>query len=197
MAADNSTGAFPLTNTASLDSAVVANLPGVGGGYSATVVGKSGDNGYALTEVYDNTATYTASSPRLVNLSCLTNIASGQGASLAVGFVLGGTTSKTVLIRVSGPTLAVAPFNIPGTMPDPTLTVTAGGKTLATNAGWGGDATIASTAAGLGAFAFAGPTTKDSAVLITLPPVNGGYSVSVSSASGTGGAVLVEVYEVP
>ena len=38
-AADNATGAFPLTNSSSLDSAVVISLPAVTGGYSATVGG--------------------------------------------------------------------------------------------------------------------------------------------------------------
>jgi hypothetical protein len=202
MAADNATGAFALTNTSSLDSAVVTSLPSVGGGYGAQVSGKSGDNGYALTEVYDDTPTNAyvyATSPRLVNLSCLTTVA--PGGSLNVGFVLAGANAaKTFLVRVSGPSIAVAPFNVPGTMPDPTLLIAPAStpsNIQISNAGWGGDPAIASVAASLGAFSFASASSNDSAALITLPIVTGGYSVTVTSASGAGGAVLVEVYEVP
>ena len=37
---------------------------------------------------------------------------------------------------------------------------------------------------------------KDSAVLITVPP-GVAYTVQVSSVSGTAGTVLAEIYEVP
>ena len=120
-AADTATGAFPLTVTTSLDSALVASLPPVSGGYSATVAGASGDGGYALTEVYDDTANYVATSPRLVNLSCLTSI--GATGTLDVGFVVNGTTSETLLVRVTGPALTLSPFSLTGTMPDPQLSV--------------------------------------------------------------------------
>ena len=195
--ADNATGAFALTNTASLDSALVANLPSVTGGYSATVASATHGTGYSLAEVYDDTATYTATTPRLVNLSCLTQLPASGGIN--VGFVIGGTTAKTVLIRASGPTLAAAPFNIPGSMPDPQLTVaplSSSTTVLATNAGWGGDTALSSTATAVGAFALTSLTSKDSATVITLQP-NVPYTVAVSSVTGAGGWVLVEIYEVP
>ena len=193
-AADNATGAFALTNPGSLDSAVVISLPGVNGGYSATVAGKSGDNGNALTEVYDDTPNYTPESPRLINLSCLTQIAAGD--TLDVGFVIEGATAKTVLVRVSGPALDTL-YGTPGTMPDPQLSVqpSDGSTVLASNAGWAGDSQIASVTASVGAFTWpSNPSGGDSAALVTLPP--GAYSVQVNSASGAGGAVLVEIYDV-
>jgi DNA-binding beta-propeller fold protein YncE len=194
-AADAATGAFALTNTSSLDSAVVANLPGVGGGYSATVAGASGDNGWALTEVYDDTANYTPASTRLINLSCLTQIPTA--GTLDVGFVIGGTTAKTVLVRVGGPALYTL-YNIAGVLPDPQLQVSPlsnSATVLAFNAGWGGNPQIASVAASVGAYAFPSASSLDSAALVTLPP--GPYTVQVSSKTGLGGTVLVEIYEVP
>ncbi len=198
-ATDTAVGAFALSNPASLDSALVTALPVSVGGYTATVAGKSGDSGYALTEVYDATAagTYTLATPRLVNLSCLTQIA--PGGTLTVGFVVGGSSAKTVLVRVSGPTLAALPFGIPGTMTDPQLTVqplSSASTTLAANTGWGGNTQTAAVAASVGAFAFVNASSRDSAAMVTLAP-GVPYTVQANSASGGGGLVLVEIYEVP
>ena len=91
------------------------------------------------------------------------------------GFVIGGTTAKTVLIRASGPALAVAPFNLGGTMSDPQLSVhgTVNGQdtVLATNAGWGGDPQIQAIANSLYAFGWS-VSSKDSAAVVTLAPGN-------------------------
>ena len=141
------------------------------------------------------TAGYTPASTRLVNLSCLTQI--GTGGTLDVGFVIGGATSKTVLVRVGGPALN-ALYNIPGVMPDPQLQVSPlsnSSTVLAFNAGWAGNLQIASAAASVGAYTFPSPSSLDSAALVTLPP--GAYTVQVSSKTGLGGTVLVEIYEVP
>ena len=66
---------------------------------------------------------------------------------------------------------------------------------LASNAGWGGDPQITAVSNSVFAFPLSNPASKDSVVLVTLPP--GGYTAVASSVSGTGGVVLVEVYEVP
>jgi hypothetical protein len=195
-AADTATGAFPLTNPASLDSAVVVSLPSVVGGYSATVAGKSGDNGEALTEVYDNTIDYTPAISRLVNLSCLTAVAAG--GTLDVGFVIGGSSAETLLIRAAGPALTAAPFDVSGAMPDPQLSVqplSNPNAPIATNAGWAGNAQVTLAESLTGAFSLSNPASKDSAVVVTLQP-GIPYVVAVSSVSGTGGLVLVEIYEV-
>jgi len=192
--ADNATGAFPLTNTSSLDSAVAVALPPVLGGYSAVVAGKSGDNGSALAEVYDDTTNYTSANTRLINLSCLTTVATG--GTLDVGFVIGGSTAKTVLVRAGGPILGSL-FGIAGAMADPQIQLLAqsgSSAILAANAGWGGNAQIASSAAGVGAYAWS-VVGLDSAVLVTLAP--GPYTVEVNSVSSGGGTVLVEIYDVP
>jgi hypothetical protein len=192
-AADSSTGAFPL-QAGSLDAALVTTL--TAGGYSVQVAGTG--PGSALTELYDTTpsAAYTATSPRLVNVSCNSQIAAG--GSLTTGFVVGGTTAKTVLIRASGPTLS-ASFGIAGTMLDPQIvlhtTVNGADSVLAANAGWGGDPQITAAGNSVSAFPFSSATSKDSAILITLAP--GSYTAVASSAAGGGGVALVEVYEIP
>ena len=188
-AADSATGAFAFSSTTSLDSAVVQSL--VSGSYTVQVVGNGSGVGTTLAEVYDNTTSYSLTSPRLVNLSCRQLVpANGM---LTAGFVINGDTSKTVLIRASGPTLTT--YGVPGVMPDPQINVYSGTTVIASNAGWAGDASIAGIANTIGAFPYASSTSKDSAVLITLAP--GSYTAQASSSSGTSGTTIVEVYEVP
>ena len=189
--AEAATGAFQLTPTTSLDAAVVQSLSSVQGGYTVQVQGNNNGVGNALAEVYDNTTNYTATSPRLVNLSCRQLVPAN--GTLTAGFVISGTTSKTVLIRASGPTLAS--YNVPGTMTDPQISVFSGTTVIASNAGWAGDTALATAAANVGAFPYASNTSKDSAVLMTLAP--GSYTVQATSVSGTAGVTLIEVYEVP
>jgi sugar lactone lactonase YvrE len=159
-AADTATGAFALTNPASLDSALVIPLPAIGGGYTVQVKGASGDSGNALTEVYDDSgSSYTVATPRLINISCIDQVPAG--GMLTAGFVISGSTSFVI----------------------------------ASNAGWGGNSQISSVAAAVGAFAWpTNPPGADSAVVLTLAP--GTYTAEVSSVSGAGGNVLIEVYEV-
>jgi len=188
-AADAATGAFTLPSITSLDAALVQTLPS--GGYTIQVAGKGAQVGNALAEVYDNTLSYTASSPRLVNLSCMQQVAAN--GLLTAGFAISGTTSKTVLIRASGPTLTT--FGVQNVMPDPQINVFNSNTTvIASNAGWAGDTSITAAQTAVGAFAFTSTTSKDSAVLITLAP--GSYSAQATSASGAAGTTLIEVYEV-
>lgn len=187
-------GAFPWTDATSLDSALVEALPA--GPYSAEVSGQLGDSGIALVEVYDATSNgaYTPASPRLINLSAREQVGTGGGILIA-GFVIGGQTARTVLIRASGPALAAAPFSLPGTLPDPQLQLFSVDGILATNAGWGGDPEISAAAAKVGAFTWSNASSGDSAFLVTLPP--GNYSAEVAGLSGDSGLALIELYEVP
>jgi sugar lactone lactonase YvrE len=191
-AAAAAVGAFAWTDPTSHDSALLQTL--AAGPYTAQISGASGDAGVALAEVYDTTpaASYTLASPRLVNISTRAQVGTG-GDILIAGFVIGGTTSKTMLVRASGPALSA--FNVTGPLPDPQLQLFGGSTMIAANDGWGGNAQIAAEAAAVGAFAWSSPTSADSAILITLPP--GAYTAQVSGASGDTGVSLVEVYEVP
>jgi sugar lactone lactonase YvrE len=193
-AADNATGAFSLTSQSSLDAALVTNLSS--GAYTVQVTGKNSSSGNVIAEVYDasNTTSYNPTTPRLVNISCLEQIA--PGGILTAGFVIGGSTQEKVLIRASGPTLALSPFNLPGTISDPKITVyNSSSQVLATNTGWNGNPAITAANIATGAFQFNNLSTKDSALLVTLQP--GAYTVQATSASGASGITLIEVYEVP
>ncbi|HEY1793478.1 MAG TPA: putative Ig domain-containing protein [Opitutaceae bacterium] len=190
-------GAFAWTNAASSDSALLENLPP--GSYTANISGASNDTGVALAEVYDTTPDDGISDahPQLVNISARVNVGTG-GNVLIAGFVIGGSTSETVLIRGAGP--ALAQFGVPGLLPDPELQLFRsnpdGTSTLvAADTGWGGDPRIASAAQTAGAFSWGSSATPDSAVLATLPP--GNYTAQVSGASGDTGVALVEVYALP
>ena len=169
-------------------------IPFAPGGYTVQVSSVSGVTGKTLAALYDDTpaGAYTATTPRLINLSC--RLLVGANSSLTAGFWVGGTTAKTVLIRADGPALAAQ--NVTGVMPDPQLTVfNASDTAIAYNAGWGGSPVLSSVAASVYAQPFTDPNSKDSEVLLTLAP--GGYTAQVSSASNTAGNVMIEVYEVP
>jgi hypothetical protein len=133
--------------------------------------------------------------PHLVNVSARAAVGIG-GNALIAGFVIGGSTAKTVLIRASGP--ALAPFGVTGTISNPELQLynlqTGTGVLVASNSAWGGDPVIVAAAASAGAFAWTDPTSADSALLITLPP--GPYTAEVLGGNGSSGVALVEVYEV-
>jgi hypothetical protein len=192
-----SVGAFAWNSASSQDSALHESLPA--GPFTAIISGASGDTGVALGEVYDATpaGTRLPATPRLINLSGRAQVGTGANILIA-GFVIGGTTSETLLIRGSGP--ALAQFGVSGVLADPLLQLyqdnSDGTSTLlASNAGWKGDVQIAAAAASLSAFTWGSSATADSAVLVTLPP--GSYTVEISGASGDTGVALVEVYEVP
>ncbi len=184
-------GAFAWGAPSSHDSALLESLSA--GPYTAQVAGQSGDTGVALVEVYDATpaGSYAPTTPRLVNISARVQVGTG-GNILIAGFVIGGSTSRTVLIRASGP--ALIPFGVTGTLPDPKLELYTGSTLLGTNNGWGGNPEIINAAANVGAFSW-NPTSSDSAILATLPP--GGYTAQISGASNDTGIALIEVYEVP
>ena len=187
-------GAFPWTSSTSLDSALVETL--ATGGYTAQIAGHSGDTGDALVEIYDASpsGSFVAGGTRLTNLSARVNVGTGTNVLFA-GFVIAGDSALTVLIRASGPAIAGAPFNVPGTLSDPQLTLqTPAQVVLAKNVSWGGDAQITSTANSVGAFTWSVPTSHDAALLITLPP--GNYTAAAAGTSGDGGVAIVEVYEV-
>ena len=185
-------GAFPYVNGESRDAAIYQPaLPA--GAYTVELGDKGGRPGFAIAELYDATpkAAFTATTPRLINVSVRQSIA--EGSSLVAGFVIGGTTARTVLIRAIGPGLAV--FGVPETMPDPVLKLYGTNSTVVGgNDNWGGTAQLTTAGVAVGAFAVANPSSNDAMLLITLAP--GKYTAEVTG-KGAGGTTLVEVYEVP
>lgn len=186
------TGAGPLTYQWFLNGGPIAGAnsallmlnyvnPNQAGAFTVQVTSPSG----TLTSAPANLAvTTTGTGSKFVNMSTRAPAGSGQDV-LTTGFVIGGTVSKTVLVRAAGPALTA--FGITSPLADPVLRLFSGTNQIAQNTGWGGDSQIAAAATAVGAFSWG--------LLISLPP--GAYSVQAAGASGDTGIVLLEVYEVP
>jgi uncharacterized repeat protein (TIGR03806 family) len=188
-------GAFALP-PGSRDSALVAQL--APGSYTAQVAGTGTGTGIALVEIYDadRSPSGGGTGARLVNTAVRAQV--GTGANVLIpGLVVGPGAMKTVLIRAVGPGIAAAPFNVPGTLAEPVVTLFTGAQSVATNTAWNSApnaAEIRATARTVGAFPLA-EGSRDSVLLVTLP--SGAYTIQVSGTNGTTGVALVEVYEVP
>lgn len=184
-------GAFPLLNPSSPDSVVVGE---VASGDYVVRIGGPGRRvaGYVLAELYDASPSesVTAATPRLVNVSVLYRL--GAGEDLIAGFVISGG-AKRVLIRAVGPGLA--PFAVTGAMADPQLTLARHNVPTTSNDNWGGAAELTAAMDAVGAFRIANPSSADAMLLATLEP--GDYTARARGVGSSGGAVLVEVYEVP
>ena len=188
-------GAFAYTGATSRDAAVAASITSRDNSVkiSASPNASTG-TGIVIAEVYDATpaASFDANTPRLINFSVLKNVTT----KVTLGFVIGGGTNKTVLIRAIGPTLGIAPFNVGGAIPDPKVELFNGASiSIGTNDNWAGTAELTAAFIATGAFALSA-TSKDAALITTLVP--GNYTVEVTPATGTaGGTALLEVYDVP
>ena len=126
---------------------------------------------------------------RLSNLSVRSLAGSGE-QTLIVGFAVGGTGVKSILLRGIGPTLTQ--FGLSGALADPQLRLfnSAGAQTYL-NDDWGGGGNLVSAFSAVGAFGLSA-TSKDAALLI---PVGGGaYTAQVTGGAGAGVALL-EVYD--
>jgi hypothetical protein len=189
-------GAFGLASANSKDAALAQSADS--GSYTVRISGADTTSGVALAEVYDSSPgdTFFSTTPRLTNVSALTQVGTG-GDILIAGFAITGSTSKKVLIRGIGPTLGT--FGVGGVLTDPRLELFQAGSAAAmqANDNWGTatNATdVAAAAVSVGAFALAADS-KDAVLLISLPP--GSYTAQISGVNNTTGTALVEVYEVP
>lgn len=163
------------------------------GTYTVTVIN-------ALAQATSTSATLTVTpvntSPDtiLANLSTLGTVGADDSKQLIAGIVIGGSTSKNILLRAVGP--ALADFGVPGTLAAPQIKLVNGaGVTVAQAAAWGASpdaAKFPAAFARLGAFQYKAGS-ADSAILATLPP--GSYTALVSGVGGATGAALVEAYD--
>jgi phosphodiesterase/alkaline phosphatase D-like protein len=130
----------------------------------------------------------------LGNISSLARLSSGDD-SLASGFVISGRTSRTVLVRAVGPSLAE--FGVSDVLARPQLAVFQGDRQIASNDGWAaaGQDVLSAAFDRAGAFRLMNTTSSDAALLLTLDP--GAYTVQVKSGDGKAGATLIEVYDLP
>ncbi|MFM8337114.1 MAG: immunoglobulin domain-containing protein [Opitutaceae bacterium] len=192
-AAATRAGAFPFV-AGSADAALLTTLPP--GVYS---VQTTGGTGFVLAEVYEvPVADEAPGSRRLVNVSTLGPVA--PGVPLIAGFVIEGPGPQRVLVRAAGATLAGAPFNLAGALPNPQLVIFQGATQLKSNDDWFREAEAAAirdAATRANAFAF-GAQSLDSALLLFLEP--GAYTAVISAsaaapAAQATGLALVEIYD--
>ncbi len=184
-----SVGAFPFASDASLDAATLGNITTRDN--SIKVSASDGGKGTVIAEIYDATpsSNFTSLTPRLINVSVIKPIGSG----FTMGFVIGGVSARTVLIRAVGPGLAAVGV-ASGFVSDPRLTLFAGSTEINKNEDWGGGTALTTAFGQVGAFNLP-LASRDAALVATLQP--GSYSVQVAGPAGAAGIVLVEVYEVP
>jgi hypothetical protein len=130
----------------------------------------------------------TQRTDRLINLSSRAKVGTGDSV-LITGFVVGGESSKRVLIRAVGPGLGA--FGLASTLPNPAIKIYQGSTLIAQNDDW--NQADAAEIARVGAFAM-NAGSKDAALLTTLAP--GAYTAQISDPSGTGtGVALAEIYD--
>jgi hypothetical protein len=196
-------GAFAYASPTSLDAAVATTLATRDNSVQISATDRG--TGKVIAEIYDATptATFTTTTPRLLNVSVRKHL----GAGLTAGFVLGGTSPTRVLIRAIGPGLAA--FGVEGTVADPQLTLfNSASARIDSNDNWSGTPALTAAFAAVGAFALPSATSRDAALVTTLAP--GNYTVEISAsatststpglpanAAAASGTALVEIYEVP
>lgn len=126
----------------------------------------------------------------------LTNISSRGLVDLGSGLVIGGFTISggpaTVLIRAIGPTIGNPPYSVPNALADPRLELFQGQTSLLVNDDWSGQMVVDASIQ-VGAFPLPAGS-KDSAMLLTLPP--GNYTVHLTGVGGGTGVALLEIYHV-
>ncbi len=134
----------------------------------------------------------SGTSGRLVNLSVRT-FAGSNDNTLIVGFFVGGSGTRSLLVRGVGPTLTA--FGVSGQLADPQITMYSGNALPASNDNWSASlnaGAIASTAAAVGGFPLP-VNSLDAALFDSFS--TGLYTVHVSGANGATGTALMEVYD--
>lgn len=178
-----SVGAFPFA-AGSADAAAVFSAPS--GNFTAAILPSTSTGGTVLGELYELDA-----AGRTANVSIRARTTPEH--PLVAGFVVSGGTNR-VLIRAVGPTLRQ--FGVEDSAGDPALLIRSEGTIIATNDSWlaGADAmAVEESSAKVGAFPLAAGS-QDAALVLNLPA--GSYTAEVTPA-GSGGTILLEIYDVP
>jgi uncharacterized delta-60 repeat protein len=135
---------------------------------------------FNIVRLFDGSASFQ-------NLSARAHVFTGEQI-LIVGFIIGGTENKMVLIRGLGPSLAG--FGVPGPLANPTLSLFDHTSTLvATNDNWKDMQQAQIQATGL-----APSNDFEPAILATLSP--GAYTAFLQGKAATTGIGLAEIYDV-
>lgn len=158
------------------------------GSHEVTAV-YSGDSNYQSGSANVNQTVSSIPAATVSNLSTRAVVGTGD-ALLIGGFIIGGPSSKTIVVRARGPSLSA--FGIASPLANPTVQLVrmADQATIATNDDWGS----AANAAELTASGFAPSNSAESAILMTLAP--GAYTALVAGSGGSTGVAIVEIFEV-
>ena len=130
-----------------------------------------------------------SSAARLTGLSTRMQVLTGNDVMIG-GFIIDGSTDKTVAVVATGPSLSGSGIANPLANPTLTLVRSSDQSVIATNDNWGD----APNAAQILTSGFAPTDPLESAIMMSLPP--GGYTAIVSGAGGGTGVGLVAVFEV-
>jgi arylsulfate sulfotransferase len=142
---------------------------------------------YNSIPIHLESSKYPTVGAQALNISTRANISTGDNALIG-GFIVTGTGSKKVALRVLGPSLSDS--GLSGTLADPVLTLfDSTGAVIATNDDWASDPGAGElTADGLA------PTNPvESATVQSLAP--GSYTVVATGKGATSGIGLVEAYD--
>jgi hypothetical protein len=165
-----------------LESAILVDL--APGAYTAIVEGAGGGTGVGVVAVYE------VDHPEfpLINISTRGQVLTGNDVMIG-GFIINGSTSQTVAIVATGPSLTQ--FGIANALANPTLSLVrqSDQTVIATNDDWQTTANVAQ----LQAAGFAPSNPLESAIFITLPP--GAYTAILSGAGGGTGVGIIGVYD--
>jgi hypothetical protein len=148
-----------------------------------------------ITSFFIDDITMLAAPPvtaRLTNISTRAQVLTGNDVMIA-GFIIGGSTAKTVVVSVAGPSLSN--FGITNPLANPTLTLVRSSdqSVLGTNDNWQAQGKPADAAA-IQASGFQPSNALEPAIIATLDP--GAYTAIVQGVSGGTGVGLVGVFEV-
>jgi Calx-beta domain len=184
-------------NTLELDKTFVVNLTSATTGFIA--------DGHGVGTIVNDDGPLPQ---MLANISSRGGVLTGNNVMIG-GFIIDGTAPKRVLVRSRGPSMAGAPFFVPGTLANPMVQLFSGPTMIAQNDNW-------QDAPNCPGFVCEGATeilntgldpctpnpgqslsplncALEAAILITLPP--GAYTAIVNGVAGGTGVGLVEVFE--
>ena len=169
--------------TNSNEPALIATLPA--GAYTAIVRGYNSSTGVALVEMY----ALDTLSTRLSNISTRGQVGTDQNVLIG-GLIINGSTSKKLIVRAVGPSLASPPFSLSGTLSNPTLELhDSSGNLLASNDDWGSG----TQAATISASGYQPSNARESAIIATL--ASGNYTAIVRGVNNSTGIALVDAYD--
>ncbi|HSV62167.1 MAG TPA: sialidase family protein, partial [Chthoniobacterales bacterium] len=132
--------------------------------------------------------TPTPSNVQLLNISGRVLAQGGDKVGIG-GFVITGTSAKTVIVRAIGPSMTVNGAPVPGRLDDPKLELRANdGHLIAANDSWRSTQEQQIQQSGLA------PTdNREAAIIASLPA--GQYTAIISGANNSSGIGLVEIYD--